>query len=50
MCVYVLQALGLSTDVDAIAYAGRSSSASTATGFPAAHKQEQEQVVADALT
>jgi len=45
----VRKALGLSTDVDSIAYAGRAPSASTATGFPAAHKQEQEQVVADAL-
>ena len=45
----LVQALGLSTDVDSISYAGRAPSASTATGFPAAHKQEQEQVVADAL-
>jgi len=45
----VRKSLGLSTDIDSISYAGRATSASTATGFPAVHKAEQEQVVFDAL-
>ena len=32
-----------------VMYAGRPPSASTATGFPQVHKQEQERVVFDAL-
>ena len=42
-------ALGMSTDIAAVEYAGRPPSASTATGFPQVHKQEQERVVFDAL-